>query len=246
MTRKLVLGLVGALTIGVARAETTPVMITDTANNAVLAMGKSLSSPAISFHQHTIREYTDANGQPLHIVHSGDVVVRRPDRLSVHTVGDDGATGMDYDGKTVNIYRIDTHKYISIPVTGDLEQMFKTVAQRLDVDFPLADFLAIAPDKAFLAGVTTGHEVSTVMINGVKARHLLFTQPPGIELELWTEEGERALPLRVIVTYRSLPGEPRFIAELSDWNLNVTPADSEFVFTPPADATKIEIEEKPQ
>ena len=243
MIRQLIF-LAGSMIIGVAHAETPPPMVTVTALAAVQAMGKSLASNAMSFHEHTIREYTDANGQPLHIVHDGDVLARRPDRLAVQINGDDGATTLDYDGKSLTIYRPNTNKYISVPVTGDLEQMFRTVSERLDVDFPLADLLAAAPEKAFMSGITTGYELDPVTINSVEARHFLFTQPPGIELELWTEKTDRALPLRLIVTYRSLPGEPRFIAELSNWKLDPTLADSEFVFTPPAGATEIKREEK--
>ncbi len=39
---------------------------------------------------------------------------------------------------------------------------------------------------------------------------------------LWTSssdsEGKRPLPLRVIITYKLEPGQPRFWADLSDWN----------------------------
>jgi hypothetical protein len=65
-------------------------------------------------------------------------------------------------------------------------------------------------------------------------------QPPGIELELWAEKTEQAVPRRLIVTYRSLPGEPRFIAVMSDWKLGINPADSEFAFQPPPGATMME------
>jgi hypothetical protein len=44
----------------------------------------------------------------------------------------------------------------------------------------------------------------------------------------------------LVVTYRSLPGEPRFIAEMSDWKVGLNPPDSDFAFTPPNGATKIE------
>jgi hypothetical protein len=43
------------------------------------------------------------------------------------------------------------------------------------------------------------------------------------------------------VTYCLLPGQPSFIAELSDWNFSVHPADAEFVFQPPAGATQVEL-----
>ena len=87
---------------------------------------------------------------------------------------------------------------------------------RYGIDFPLADFLNEAPNKAFLTGVTSGRVVNTVTIDGAPYDHLLFSQPPGIELELWLSKNQQALPRRLIVTYRTLPGQPNFIAELAD------------------------------
>ena len=69
------------------------------------------------------------------------------------------------------------------------------------------------------------------MIDGMPCRHLLFTQSPGIEIELWVEGNDRALPRRLIITYRSQPGQPSFVAELFDWNFTIHPADSAFVFS---------------
>jgi hypothetical protein len=43
------------------------------------------------------------------------------------------------------------------------------------------------------------------------------------------------------VSYRSLPGHPDFIAELSDWNFSIGTPDSEFEFTPPAGVTQVEL-----
>jgi hypothetical protein len=75
-----------------------------------------------------------------------------------------------------------------------------------------------------------------VTIDSVPCRHLLFTQPPGIELELWVEKTDRSLPRRLIVTYRSERSQPSFVAELFDWNFSIDPSDAEFVFAPPEGA----------
>src|SRR5689334_3827306 len=58
---------------------------------------------------------------------------------------------------------------------------------------------------------------------------------------LWLEDNERALPRRFVVTYRSLPGRPIFIAELSDWDFSIQPPDSDFVFQPPPDVRQVEL-----
>jgi len=81
--------------------------------------------------------------------------------------------------------------------------------------------------------------VNTVTINGAPYDHLFFSQPPGIDLELWLSKNEQALPARLIVTYRSLPGNPNFVALFSDWNLDVRPPDTDFTFQPPAGAEQV-------
>lgn len=43
------------------------------------------------------------------------------------------------------------------------------------------------------------------------------------------------------MTYRSLPGEPNFIAEFSDWNFDIHPSDADFTFQPPAGATEVQL-----
>jgi hypothetical protein len=214
--------------------------ISDDASAALLRMGQSLRADQFSFQAKTIRVYADPNGEPLHIFHTVKVTVHRPNRLLAEVSGDDGSTKLAFDGKTAIIYSAGHNKYASIPVPeGTIEAMMKEAVGRLGVDFPLADFLSEAPNKAFLTGVTSGRVVNTVTIDGAPYDHLFFSQPPGIELELWLAKNEPAVPRWLIVTYRSLPGQPNFIAEFSDWNFNIHPADADFAFQPPAGAEQV-------
>jgi hypothetical protein len=227
---------------GVARAEDQASLITKEAQDAVSVMGKTLSTGGFSFHDSTIREYTDTNGQPLHIFHTANVLVRRPDRLAVDINGDDGTTKIAYDGKMLTVYSAATNKYARITAPASIQETLRVAGESLGVDFPLADLLADSPDKAFLSNITSGYVINTVPVDGVPCTHLFFTQPPGIELELWLEKNERVLPRRLIVTYRSIPGEPRFVAEMSDWKLDAQLPDSLFEFTVPQGATEVELE----
>lgn len=209
------------------------------ASAALQRMGETLSAQQFSFGAQTIRVYAGPNGEPLHIFHTLDITVRRPNRMLVLRNGDDGPGKLVYDGKTLFIYASAGNKYASIPVPGTIEGMMKEAMGRIGVDFPLADFLTDSPSKSFLSGVTSGQVVNTVTIDGVPCLHMFFSQPPGIELELWVEKNDKALPRRLIVTYRSLPGEPNFIATFSNWNFSVHPSDADFVFQPPAGAVRI-------
>ena len=222
-------------------AQSVTPAISEDAGNALLQMGKTLQSKEFSFKAQTIRVFEDADAQPLHIFHTMNVLVRRPNGLAVQVTGDDGAAKLFYDGKTLTVFNAAKNTYASITAPDNLQAMMKDVVARYNVDFPLADFVTAEPGKAFLTGVTTGHEVGTVTIDGKPARHLFFTQPPGIELELWVDKDEKALPLRLIATYRLLHGQPSFVAQFSDWNFNVHPTDADFTFQPPAGATKVEL-----
>jgi hypothetical protein len=244
----LLLGLCAGVGIGslppgdaVAVAQTAPKSsISEEARSAIAQMGKTLTEKNFSFQARTIREYNGDDGLPLNIEHEFKVTVRRPDRLLIDGSGDDGQRTLIYDGKTVVIARDNGKDYATLPVPDTIQRMMYVVMGRFGLDFPLADFLTDDPAKAFLKGVTSGHEINTVTIDGVPCRHLLFMQPPGIELELWVEDNDRAVPRRLIVTYNAMPTKPRFIAEMFDWNFAVQSADAEFAFKPPEGAKELD------
>jgi hypothetical protein len=235
-----ILGVTSVTSFAAKPAEQAQPAISEEASAALLRMGHTLGAAQFSFTAQTIRVYSDTNGELLHIFHTVKVVARRPNRLLAESTGDDGSTKIVFDGKTAYVLSVTQNKYAKIPVPeGTIEGMLKEAVGRLGVDFPLADFLSSAPNKAFLTGVTAGRVVDTVTIDGMPYLHLFFNQPPGIELELWLSKNEQSLPSRLIVTYRMLPGQPNFIAQFSDWNLDIHPADADFVFQPPAGAVQV-------
>lgn len=207
---------------------------------ALQQMDKTLLQQAFSFEAKTLRAYEGSSGDLLHIAHTINVIVRRPDRLSVEATGDDGTTKLVYDGKQVTLANANANKYAVVPAPGNLQAMMDNVMSRLNVDFPLADFLTNDPAKTFLTDVTSGKQINTVNIDGRPCTHFLFTQSGGINLELWLENYS-AVPRRLIVTYYTLPGDPSFVAEFSDWNFGIRPSDAQFVYQPPPGAQRVEL-----
>jgi hypothetical protein len=178
----------------------------------------------------------------LHIAHTSKIVFRRPDRLAVSTTGDDGSMKLLYDGQNLVIYAVEQKKYASTAAPGGIDKAIDIAEDRTGTDLPLSDLLTDDPGQTLLAGVTSGGQVGTVTIDGVPCRHYFFVQAgEDLEWELWLEDNDRALPRRVVITYRSLPGRPRFIAELSDWNFDIQAPDSDFEFKPPAGVTQVDL-----
>ena len=244
-------GIVGLLAAGMVcagliapafSASPTKPVISQEASAAMMQMAQSLRSNHFSFRAKTLRVYVGSDGRFLHIGHAFKVVVRRPDRLRATIDGDDGVSQLFYDGKTLVLYRPAKKEYVSFPVPDTIEGMFKEAANRMGLDFPLADFLSPAPNNAILAGVTDGRVVNDVTIDGVLSRHLTLFQPPGLELEIWLTKNQQSLPERLFITYRSIQGQPTFVATFSDWNFSVVPTDADFVFQPPQGTKQVPLE----
>lgn len=179
-------GLVALLAGSVLAMATRPSLADDAidpeAKEAVAKMGKTLSTTgAFSFRSYAIRQYEKDN-LPLHIFHSAEVLVRRPDRLMVDINGDDGQAKIGYDGKTLTVYSATANKYAQMQISGSIETMFRAASERMGVDFPLADLLADQPGQAFLDGVLTGKQVGEVTIDGQKCNHFFFLDLRGSSL----------------------------------------------------------------
>ena len=232
----------GAVSLAYAAEPGQPrAAISNEANDAIQRMGKTLAQENITFKAITMRVYQDGDGDYLHIVHHMNIAARRPDRMAVTATGDDGTTKLVYDGKQVSALHADDNKYAQVAMTGDLQHMLDEISERVGIEFPLADLMNSDPAQSFLTGVISGKEVDTDKVDGSPCRHLFFTQSGAIELELWVENNNRAVPRRLVITYRALPGTPNFIAEFSDWDFQNRPSDADFTFQPPAGATKVDV-----
>ena len=75
-------------------------------------------------------------------------------------------------------------------------------------------------------------------IGGVKCDHLLFSRP-GVDFQIWVEEGGQPLPLKFVVTDTTTCLQPSLTTVISDWNVSPTVADDQFTFAPPQGAKRI-------
>ena len=87
-------GIIGLMPVTVPAAqaaEQKKPSISEAASAALLRMGQTLRAEQFSFQAKTIRVYSEANGEPLHIFHTLKVTVHRPNRLLAESTGDDGS-----------------------------------------------------------------------------------------------------------------------------------------------------------
>jgi hypothetical protein len=99
-----IIGLVPATFPAAQTAKEAKPAISEEASAALIRMGQTLGAEQFSFQAKTIRVYSEANGEPLHIFHTMKVTVHRPNRLLAEVTGDDGSNKLVFDGKTLTIY----------------------------------------------------------------------------------------------------------------------------------------------
>ncbi len=185
------------------------------------------------------REQPSVNGPMLDFFSVSQVAVSRPNRIRLDTKGDLLAASLWYDGKTVTIYSLKSSFYGQTPAPATIDETVLMLMDRFQLPFPAAGFLLKDPYAKMMEGVKTAFDAGEAEIDGVACRHLAFSEEDA-DWQVWVESGARPLPRRIAVTYKKIPGAPRVVTSLSDWNLSPAIASGEFTFSPPAGAIKVD------
>ena len=167
------------------------------------------------------------------------VTLSRPDRLRVETERSDGAHKLVvFDGKQVTIFDESAKVYAQEATPGNLDAAVVHFVRDLKMRLPLAVMLMSRMPEELQQRVLFVKYVEKTTTLGNPADHIA-AKTATVDFQVWITEGDRPLPLRVVLTYRNERGEPQFRAQFLDWDLDNKPAESLFAFTPPEGARKI-------
>lgn len=163
--------------------------------------------------------------------------VRRPDRLQIDIVNARRQRQIFYDGKTVTLYGPRVKYYATVPAPPTLGETIEVLAKKYGIETPLADLFYWGADKTDAADIKVARHVGTALIDGKPADHYAFRQE-GSDWQLWIQQGEQPLPLKMAITSTGQAAQPTYSVGLR-WNLAPRLQEASFVFKPPPGATKI-------
>jgi hypothetical protein len=161
-----------------------------------------------------------------------------PDRLYLETKGDDGAWAAWYNGKTLTILSKDANTYATEAISGHTVEMLDHMADKYDLVMPMSDFLISNVYDSLFAHVKAGEYLGLHNVGDTPCHHLLFRQED-INWQIWIDAGETPLPRKLVICYKTQPGEPEYAATLSDWDLSPEVPTETFTFTPPPGAKPV-------
>jgi hypothetical protein len=117
--------------------------------------------------------------------------------------------------------------------------MLDFARDRLDIVAPAGDFVHANAYDILMQDVTAAFVVGKAVIEGVRCDHLAFRNP-GVDWQLWVQEGAQPLPRKLVITSTDVPGTPQFSVVLTKWSLAPTFGAGFFDFTAPKDARRID------
>ena len=196
-------------------------------------------SPAWSVTVHSAYDAVQPDGFKVEWNGMRTVTMSRPDRLRVEGVRSDGARNLVlFDGKQITTFDEKAGVYAQESHPGTVDDAVVYFVHDLGMRLPLAVMLLDNMPAELQHRVQDVKYVEESATLGAPADHIAG-KTPTVDFQLWVAQGDRPLPMRVVLTYKNSPGQPQFRAQFSDWNLDINPPDTLFTFTPPAGARKI-------
>jgi hypothetical protein len=182
-------------------------------------------------------EIVTPEGQKLQFLHSGEIVVERPNRLHAVRKGAAGIAELFLNDKGLFLYGKSANAYLQFDASS-VDAGIDAV-HKLGFDAPGADFLTAKPLDPATIDMISGTHVGMTFINGVEIHQLAF-RGKDVDWQLWVTAGDKPLPVRYVVTTKGVTGAPQFTLELSKWNTAPQTDAARFTFAPSADATKLD------
>jgi hypothetical protein len=181
-------------------------------------------------------------GQLAQFTRDSSFVISRPDRMYAAVRKGPESNQLWYQGKELTLLDVKRNLYATIKTPDRIGAMLDFMAEKEGVVLPLADLLYPNPYKVLTERVQTGDYVDQQEIDNRMCHHLLFTQE-NVDWQIWIDAGDKAVPRRLVITYKNDPGQPQFEAILDEWGL-ASPNDlMQLVPKVPSTARRVEIAE---
>lgn len=187
----------------------------------------------------TIDIVMEEDGQKLQFDGTGLYRVRRPNAFFIEQRTDRRHRQYFYDGSTFTVYSPRMHYYAQVAAPGTIIETINVAEQRYNVFLPLTDLFYWGTPQDESENITSAQRIGFARIGGATADQYAFRQGD-VDWQVWIQRGDRPLPLKMVITSRTIEGQPQFSSVLR-WNLNPRFERTAFAFTPSAEARRIQI-----
>jgi hypothetical protein len=234
----LVSGVLGLCVFVLAPSARAQNAVAPDAQNVLAAMSNYLGGlRSFSVEYSSVDEVVTPKGQKLQFLHSGEIMVQRPDKLYAIRRGAAGAAEVFLDGKGLTLFAKNANAYLQIDAAS-IDAAIDAV-HKIGFDAPGADLLASKPLDTSTTDITSGAYIGETFIDGVEVHQLAY-RGANVDWQLWVTAGDKPLPLRYVITSKRITGSPQYTLELRNWNTAPQIDPARFTFVAPQGAKKLD------
>ncbi len=193
---------------------------------------------AISFEYDAILEVITKDGQKLALASSGALALNRPDKIHATRSGGHADVEMSFDGKTLTVLGKNLNIYAQQEVPGTVDNLVDELRKQ-NRPLPAADLLLSDPYEALMLDVVDVKDLGSGVIGGVECDYLAF-RAKEVDWQIWIAQGDRPYPCRYVISSTFMDGEPQYSIQIRDWKAGDEVAATDFSFTNPTDAKKVD------
>jgi hypothetical protein len=186
----------------------------------------------------SVDEVVTTTGRKIQVSADSIISVARPNKLRSDRIGAENGLEYWYDGKTMSLYCKANNTYSTVQAPATIDEAIDATRKTYKIDAPGADLLFSHPYDVLTEQVKTGTFIGRETVEGVAANHLAF-EGDDVDWQIWIQEGTQPLPLRFVITTKTMNERPQFTVQLSHWEPDAKIADTTFQFTPPAGASSV-------
>lgn len=198
-----------------------------------LAAARSMSFTAVVTYESPSRI-----GPALAYTTMSEVVMQRPDKLRVITLGDGPASEFYYDGKTMTAFAPAENLVAVTAAPSTIDATLKAAFDSAAIYFPFSDVVLADPYKALAEGLTVAFYVGQSKVIGGTTTDMVALVNDNVFVQIWIG-AEDKLPRMLRAVFRRDPLRLRHQMELSNWKLDPVVAADTFTSTKFAGAVPI-------
>ena len=187
----------------------------------------------------TAKDEVLADGQKVQFGGTLEYHYATPDKLRASVRTDRKWREFYFDGKRLTQVAPRMGYYGSVEMSGRVGEVMTGLAQRYDVDMPLADLFYWGTPSSGEDDITAAALIGPARIGGIETDHFALRQA-GVDWQVWIERGARPLPRKLVITTTDEPAQPQYSATLS-WDLGAKTPAAAFTYVPPKGAHRIEL-----
>jgi hypothetical protein len=196
---------------------------------------------SISFSYDSDLEVITSELQKVDIASSGQVTLKRPNKIHGTRTGGFHDVEINYDGSNLTVLGKLVNVYAKVPLTGTIDELIDMLRYDYGLELPAADLLSSSPDDVMMSNVIEMKDLGSGVIGGRECDHLAF-RTADTDWQIWIAEGDKPYPCRFLITSKLVALAPSYTIDFRDWKDGDQVAGGDFSIDT-GHATEIKIDE---